>query len=321
MRDLVSVIVPVYNVAPYLPRCLKSLTEQTYRNIEIILVDDGSTDASGEICDLWAGRDDRIRVFHKPNGGLSDARNYGLERAAGAYVCFVDSDDWCSSRYIGIMLGALLETDSDLVECDYVCVGDDAAVIPEDQDRFDHQVYTDRDCVHKFLTNVFFVSVWNKLYRRELVVDAPFRLGVYHEDEYWTYRIFSRARRVCRLQYTGYYYYQRQGSIVRTMPSFKRLNDAFRAGRERIEFIEAQYPEFASIGYSKMMYTCMYLFSEAGRGVFPQQHAIRRELVSYFRVMLRKYLKRGQYRPEMWRFCFFCLFPKGYCRLNYGGES
>lgn len=317
MRDLVSVIVPVYNVAPYLPRCLKSLTEQTYRNIEIILVDDGSTDASGAICDLWADRDERIRVLHKPNGGLSDARNWGLERSEGAYVCFVDSDDWCGSRYIEIMLGALLETDSDLVECDYVCVEDDTAVPSDDQDRYDHQLYTDRDCFHKFLTNVFFVSVCNKLYRRVLVENAPFRLGVYHEDEYWTYRIFSRARRACRLQYTGYYYYQRQGSIVHTTPSCKRLNDAFRAGRERIEFIEAQYPEYAAIGYSKMMYTCMYLFSESGRGFFPQQHAVQRELVSYFRVMLRKYLKRGQYRLEMWRFCCFCLFPKGYCRLNY----
>lgn len=317
MRDLVSVIVPVYNVAPYLPRCLKSLTEQTYRNIEIILVDDGSTDASGAICDLWADRDERIRVFHKPNGGLSDARNWGLERAEGAYVCFVDSDDWCGSRYIEIMLGALLETDSDLVECDYVCVEDDAAVIPDDQDRYDHQLYTDRDCFHKFLTNVFFVSVCNKLYRRSLLENAPFMLGVYHEDEYWTYRIFSRARRACRLQYTGYYYYQRQGSIVHTTPSCKRLNDAFRAGRERVDYIEAQYPEYASIGYSKMMYTCMYLFGEAEHIDFPQKHVMQRALVSYSRVMLRKYLTKGQLRREMWRFCCFCLFPKGYCRLNY----
>ena len=97
MQELVSIIVPIYNVALYLERCLVSLTGQTYKNIEILLVDDGSTDASGALCDLWQSKDHRIQVFHKPNGGLSDARNYGLERASGDYVCFTDSDDWLDS--------------------------------------------------------------------------------------------------------------------------------------------------------------------------------------------------------------------------------
>lgn len=318
MNDLVSIVVPVYNVQQYLQRCLKSLTEQTYRNIEIILVDDGSGDTSGEICDFWASRDERIRVFHKENGGLSDARNYGLRRVSGEYVCFVDSDDWCDIRYVEVMLKTLLETDSDIVECDYLCTDNHECASSGSKTDYDYEVFADKDCFHRFLTNVFFVSVCNKIYRKKIIEKEPFQLGVYHEDESWTYKIFSKARRVCRMQYTGYYYFQRQGSIVHTKPSHKRLNDAFQAGRERVAFIELHYPEYASIGYSKMMYTCMYLFHEAERGDFSQKDALQKELISYFHTIFWKYLMKRQYRGEMWRFCVFSLLPNGYCRMHYG---
>lgn len=312
MHGLVSIIVPVYNVAPFLDRCLDSLVKQTYPNIEIILVDDGSTDGSGALCDLWQSRDSRIRVFHKPNGGLSDARNYAMERASGEYLSFVDSDDWCDLRFLERMLTALADTGADLVECDYVST-DGAAPLPC-QTVSDYRVFEGRECFLRFLTEEFFVSVWNKLYRRSLLENHPFRRGVYHEDEFWTYRVFSRAQRVCRLRYTGYCYYQRQGSIVHTEPSRKRISDAFDAAKERITFIEQQYPEYASIGYSKMMYTCMYLFSSAGRSGSDGLSGLREELFSCFCGIFAKYLKTGQYRKEMWRFCFFRLFPNAYCR-------
>ena len=318
MKDLVSVVVPVYNVRPYLDRCLKSLTEQTYCDLEIILVDDGSSDGSGALCDHWAETDPRVRAFHKENGGLSDARNYGLARAAGEFVCFVDSDDWCEGSYIERMHRALVDTASDVAECDYLRTEALEAGSVSRQSEGGYEVYEGRECFHRFLTNVFFVSVCNKLYRRALLENVPFRRGVYHEDEFWTYQIFSRARRVCRVHYTGYYYYQRQGSIVHTKPSHKRLGDAFQAGRERVAFIEAHYPEFASLGYSKMMYTCMYLFSEARRGDFPQRAEMQAQLHKYHCRLLRGYLKKRQYRKEMWRFCLFALVPDCYCRLNAG---
>ena len=317
MNDLVSIVVPVYNVQQYLQRCLKSLTEQTYRNIEIILVDDGSGDTSGEICDLWASRDERIRVFHKENGGLSDARNYGLRRVSGEYVCFVDSDDWCDIRYVEVMLKTLLETDSDIVECDYLCTDNHESASCSSKTDYDYEIFADKDCFHRFLTNVFFVSVWNKIYRKKIIEKEPFQLGIYHEDESWTYKIFSRARRVCRLHYTGYFYFQRQGSIVHTNPSRKRLNDAFQAGKERIDFIERYYPEFASIGYSKMMYTCMYLFNQTRNSNIPEKHSLKQELHSCFCAMFKKYLKKRQYKGEMWRFFCFCFFPNSYCSLQY----
>ena len=315
MRDLVSIIVPVYNVADYLPRCVKSLTEQTHQNIEIILVDDGSTDGSGEICDRWAERDDRIRVFHKENGGMSDARNYGLSRAGGAYISFVDSDDWCDRRFIEVLLRTLRETDCELVECDYVTTWDDQTIICDDQNVFPYEIYTDRDCFRQFLTETFFVSVWNKLYRRDLVDNVPFEFGAYHEDEMWTCQVFGRARRICRLHYTGYCYFQREGSVVHSRPTYKRLSDAFRAGRERIGYIEQNFPELASIGYSKVLYTCISVYATARGSDFGKKAVLQREVAAYARSMLRKYLKEGRYQGEMWRFCFFALFPKLYCRL------
>lgn len=317
MDNLVSIIVPIYNVRQYLERCVLSLVNQTYPNLEIILVDDGSTDGSGLLCDAWQEKDARIQAFHKPNGGLSDARNYGMEKATGAYVCFIDSDDWIAPNFVKVMLGAVLDTDCDIAECDYLCT--DGEETQKDNDNCDCEikVFAGNACFLRFLTNDFFVSVWNKLYRAEVLENQPFRKGVYHEDEFWTYQIFSKARRVCRLNYTGYYYYQRQGSIVHTKPSEKRITDAFTAGKERVDFIEEHYKEFAPVGYSKMMYTCMYLFNEVRNSDIPQKPELQRELASYFHVIFRKYLRTRKYQKEMWRFCVFRLFPNWYCRLNY----
>lgn len=141
--------------------------------------------------------------------------------------------------------------------------------------------------------------------------------GCHHEDEFWTYKIFSKAKKVCRLHYTGYFYFQRHGSIIHSNPSQKKITDAFVAGKERIDFIELQYPEFASIGYSKMMYSCMYLFNEARRSNIPQKLALQEELAAYFHIMFVKYLKSRQYQKEMWRFFLFFFFPNRYCKWNY----
>ena len=317
MQDFVSIIVPVYNVAQYLDRCVTSLTGQTYKNIEIILVDDGSTDNSGALCDSWQSRDHRIKVFHKPNGGLSDARNYGMQKASGDYICFIDSDDWCDLKFIEVMLGALLDTESDIVECDYLCTDGIEPLPNNSQAAYEYEVFAEKECFRRFLTNHFFVSVWAKLYRTSILKDQLFRKGVYHEDEAWTYKIFSKARKVCRLHYTGYYYFQRPGSIVHSKPSLKRLTDAFSAGKERVDFIESHYPEYTSIGYFYMMFTCMFLFNEAKCSDIPQKRGLQEELISYFHTIFKKYLKNRQYQKAMWRFFFFSFFPNGYCMYAF----
>lgn len=316
MHDLVSIIVPVYNVAQYLDRCLNSLIGQTYPHIEILLIDDGSTDGSGALCDRWQERDGRIRVFHKANGGLSDARNHGLAHASGDYICFIDSDDWCDPGFVEVLLCALKETDSDVAECDHLCT-DGSEPGDNRQPPYERSVYDGDECFLRFLTTEFLVIVCNKLYRRSILTDRMFRVGVYHEDEFWTYKIFSSIRRACRVRYTGYYYYQRHDSIVHTKPSRKRLTDAFDAAKERMDFIERRYPQFAAVGYAKMMYTCMFLYNEARGSDFPQKPGFQAELLAYFRILFKKYLRAGQYRKEMWRFCLFRLCPNRYCKLSH----
>lgn len=317
MIDLITVIVPVYNVAQYLERCLVSLTGQSYKNLEILLIDDGSTDRSGEICDLWAARDSRIRVFHNSNCGLSQARNFGLRHANGTYVGFLDSDDWYDLRFVEFMHKALVETGSDIAECDYVYTDKDESNESHDVSVRSVKTFTGRECFHQYLQTTFFVSVWNKLYRRDLVLQIPFKAGVFHEDEFWTYRIFSIARKVCRLRYTGYYYFHRADSIVHTSPSLQRINNAFDACTERVDFIEQLYPEYASVGYSKMMYTCMYLFNHTERSSILEKAELEEKLLSYFHIIWKKYLNKREYQKEMWRFFLFSLFPRLYCRYNY----
>ena len=317
MEDLITVVVPVYNVAQYLDRCFENLTKQTYQNIEILLIDDGSTDRSGEICDSWSARDPRIRVFHKPNGGLSDARNFGLHHASGSYIAFLDGDDWYDLRFLEVMHRAITQTGADIAECDYLYTTDKESRNTHNPVVSPPKIFTGRECFHQYLQTTFFVGVWNKLYRRELIAGMPFQIGVFHEDEYWTYRIFSIARKVCRLGYVGYYYFHRSDSIVHTAPSLKRISNAFEACCERVDFIEAHYPEYASVGYSKMMYTCMYLYNQVIRSEIPEKAELMEQLLSYFHVVLGKYLNSRQYQKEMWRFLLFSRFPRLYCRYNY----
>ena len=145
--DLISVIVPVYKVEAYLDRCVQSIVDQTYTNLEIILVDDGSPDRCPQMCDEWAKRDARIRVIHKPNGGGAQARNVGLERASGEYIAFVDSDDYLLPGMYEALLCALMQTNCDIAECDYYVVNSD--VFPRYETIQRLKVYTPQDAIAK----------------------------------------------------------------------------------------------------------------------------------------------------------------------------
>lgn len=238
--ELISVIVPVYNVEKYLDRCVQSIVDQTYRNLEIILVDDGSPDNCGAMCDAWAAKDSRIKVIHKENGGLSDARNAGMAAATGTLMGFVDSDDWVDADYIAGMYHALCETGSDIAACD-VCT------IPEGDESFpdggsgECTVCTPEQAIGSILQGKQFRAVaWNKLYKRELLRQERFPIGKYHEDEFFTYRILAKAKKLVYVDRPLYFYLQRQGSIMHTI-SYKHL-DALDAYLERLAFLEVHFP-------------------------------------------------------------------------------
>jgi glycosyltransferase involved in cell wall biosynthesis len=259
--ELISVIVPVYKVEEYLDRCVRSIVEQVYTNLEIILVDDGSPDRCGDMCEQWAAKDQRITVVHKKNGGLSDARNFGLDVAQGEYVAFVDSDDWISPDYISRMYNALKKTGAEIAACD-VCT-----VFPGEEVFDIHNEGILRECSAKealedLLQGKGFRAVaWNKLYRKHLLDGERYPVGKHHEDEFFTYRVLGKAEKLVYVEKPMYFYLQRQGSIMRTF-SIKRL-DALDAYIERLAYLKKRYTELYSKDKFTICVSCAVMYCQS----------------------------------------------------------
>ncbi|MCF2652694.1 glycosyltransferase family 2 protein [Anaeromassilibacillus senegalensis] len=253
---MISVIVPVYNVEAYLCRCVDSLLRQTAVDTEIILVDDGSTDGCGALCDRYARQDPRVTTIHKPNGGLSDARNAGLEIAKGEYIAFVDSDDWVAAFFLQRLLEGLQNSGSDICECEVyhtAGAGVAAAAAPKAPICFDTE-----SAMEQLLRNgAFRQHVWNKLYRAEVIGDIRFPVGKTNEDEFWTYQVFARAGRVCKIEDPLYNYFQRPGSIMNAGYSLKRLH-GLEAKQARQRYIEENYPQLAARAGADLWLSCVY---------------------------------------------------------------
>lgn len=235
--ELISVIIPVYNVAPYLEQCVNSVRQQTYSNLEIILVDDGSTDGSGAICDAWAKRDARIYVFHKKNGGLSDARNFGLERATGTYIGFVDSDDFIHPQMYEMLIDAMKEKDAQVAACDFARENEEDFRKPVDVSRISHQVLGGEEALANL--NLPLSTVCNKLFSKELFAGVRFPKGRAHEDEAVIHRLLAPCKRIVKVSCPLYFYLVREDSIMHSV-SEKRVEDLFFALQDRIAYEKEQ---------------------------------------------------------------------------------
>ncbi len=240
MDQTVSIIVPIYKVEAFLPRCIESLMGQTYQNIEIILVDDGSPDGCGAICDAYAARDERIKVVHKENGGLSDARNAGMEAAAGEFYMFIDSDDYVAENMVEAVLVRQAETDADMVVFNHDCVDEGGTVtgelsrVPDIRDAM-----TPAEGVRRLYNTDtwYFVMAWNKLYRRCLFDEIRFPKGKLHEDEFTTYKLMFACKKIAYTPAVLYHYTIRAGSIMNTSYSGRNL-DKIEAYLERTTFFK-----------------------------------------------------------------------------------
>lgn len=213
MSDLISVIIPVYKVEDYLVRCVNSVIKQSYKNLEIILVNDGSPDRSGEICDEYTRIDDRIKVIHKENGGLSDARNAGIEIAKGDYLAFIDSDDWVNEDYFMKLYELIITTQSDIASCSYLKT--DGNEIPTYQEKKVYN-FTSLEALEQ-LTNQFYsqlVVAWGKIYRANIFEDIRYPYGKIHEDEFVIHHLISKTDNIVLTNEQLYYYYQRADSII-----------------------------------------------------------------------------------------------------------
>lgn len=253
MEQKVSIIVPIYRVEDYLDRCVESLVAQTYEQLEILLVDDGSPDSCPAMVDAWASRDSRIVALHKENGGLSDARNYGLERATGDYIAFVDSDDYVAPDYIERMLAEQIRTGADIVSSGlYYAYADRLEELPLTVPA--PQVMTGREAMEAFFTRggVELCVVWNKLYRREIFTTehaselVRFPVGRLHEDNYTTFRLYHAAERVALIADPLYYYVQRGGSIMATWGE-KNMRDNIDCLHYMLDWGEHNAPEIRAL--------------------------------------------------------------------------
>lgn len=255
---LISVIVPVYKVEPYLDRCVQSIVDQTYRNLEIILVDDGSPDNCGAMCDAWAEKDSRIKVVHKANGGLSDARNAGLAVAAGQYIAFVDSDDWVAPEMYQLLLDRLVDDHSDISACGVEMVYENGTP-SQSLTCSGCRLLSQEQAMAAVIDESWLKQpVWYKLYKAEHVKNIPFPVGKYHEDVFWTYQAIAKAASVSVFDIPCYYYLQRGNSIMGADFSAKRL-DALDAKLQRIAFLRQNFPALVSAARTDLFYTQLYL--------------------------------------------------------------
>ena len=243
---LISVIVPVYNVEEYLPRCVDSIVAQTYRNLEIILVDDGTKDNSDQICDAYAARDSRIKVIHKKNGGLSSARNAGMDIAKGEYFGFVDSDDWIEPETYETMLKLALKYDAKMVcggryDVDSATGEKTVGLCPRKEEVISGVEMLGR----VFLWDQCDSAAWDKLYHRSLFREIRYPSGLICEDVAIFYRLVELTEKVALCDKPMYNYYHREGSITTAKISDKTFH--FQQHTDRIyPYINEKYPEIAN---------------------------------------------------------------------------
>ena len=233
---VISIIVPVYKVEAYLSRCIESILNQTFRDFELILVDDGSPDRCGTICDRYALSDTRIKVIHKENGGLSDARNAGLKAAEGEYLAFVDSDDFIAEDMYQTLLRELKASGADFIKSDFLQVSD-VETLKETETRYTVSVYTPLQAIADFMETEYSSrkhmksTVWDGLYRRNVFYDdnqlaVTFPKGKINEDTYIFPEIVFRAKKIAHVSQAFYYYYIREGSITSSKITESEINSA-----------------------------------------------------------------------------------------------
>lgn len=264
MEKKVSIIIPIYNVERYLRQCLDSITKQSYKNLEIILINDGSTDLSGEICEEYAQKDKRIHIIHQKNAGAANAKNAGLDYATGEYIAFVDSDDFVDLDWINEMIYTMEQENVDIVECDFDKVyinrnekGNDISYKPE--------IYSAEEYMGQYLDNWTCSLFWNKIFKSELIQEIRFRKERRCiDDEFFTYKVITKAKTIYRYESCLYHYRQRISSAVSSVNNHKqKTDDALEVLIERYEWVKKYFPKLVK-KYLKHDIDILFYFAQTG---------------------------------------------------------
>lgn len=237
----VAVIIPVYNVEKYLPQCLDSVINQTLSDIEIICVNDGSTDNCGKILAEFAAKDKRIKIITQKNSGLSAARNAGLKIATANYISFIDSDDFVHPQFLEILYNAIQTNNSDIAGCNFAKIFDDKEILKIENTS--SKIYTPALNVLLDQRNFIHFNVWNKLYRRETVQNISFVEGIYYEDWVFNTCVFAAIKSFAWINLPLYGYRISDNSIMRSKYTLKKLHDYITGINEVYDFINKNYPE------------------------------------------------------------------------------
>ncbi len=288
MKSLISVIVPIYNVEKYLDRCIKSIVNQTYQNLEIILVDDGSTDNSGKICDEYVKKDDRIKVIHKENGGLSDARNVGIENATGRLIGFVDSDDYIDKDMFELLNTDLTKYDADIAICNVKKENENAELL-EECGLEEIRVFNKKEALKLLIKDLIKSYAWNKLYKIELFAKVRFPVGKTMEDVATTYKIFEKAEKIVFEGNTYYHYINRNESILHKIKPSLILDWNF-AINQRYQDLIDKYESLKEdliinkLGCLVLLFKYFYQLEEKNmeiKDIFEQEYSFYRK---YYRI-------------------------------------
>lgn len=308
---LISIIVPVYNVETYLEKCVASILQQTFSDFELILVDDGSTDSSGMLCDQLKEKDSRIIVIHKKNGGSSSARNAGIDIAKGSYFGFVDSDDFISVDMYEELLLALKENDADLSICDLVnCYGK----IPDIQHVYmETEVLTQKEAFYEMLVAKK-TSVWpvNKLYKKDLFQDLRYREGIIAEDAYIIYDILLQCKKIA-LTHKGQYFYMHRANSITTTPYREIDQWVIKAWQKNYEIIKEVYPEFERMGRMRIIWAHFVVLDKLFVSDKKKYQSERVKIIRYIRSNLLFILSNPYFtKSRKTAVLFLCINPSIY---------
>lgn len=287
--EKISIIIPVFNVEKYLRKCIDSILSQTYKNLEIILVNDGSTDNSAIICDNYQKKDSRIKVIHKKNGGLSDARNCGIKASTGNYITFIDSDDFIDKNFITILYKLILENNADIVISRIVDVFENSKNIKPSINN-ESYIISKEECYKKMLLqDEIDVSACGKLYKKHIFKDIKFPIKELYEDLKTIDKIIEKSTKIVFTRYAGYYYLQREGSIMNSGFNPKKLS-LIDATERLVKFIKTKYPNVVDAATKRYVYNNYHILGKTifYKNLYDINRQIRKNILNHTEDILLK---------------------------------
>lgn len=299
-KELISIVIPIYNVEKYITKCIESVRQQTYKDVEIILVDDGSPDNCGKICDNYVSLDSRIQVIHKQNGGLSDARNKGIDIARGNYIVFVDSDDFIEPTFIEELYDALVKNNAEISICNINIIDEENKKIGrtgyEDMMIVNGKKILERICQQNNIIES--IVAWNKMYSIKFFEKYRYPVGKVHEDEFLTYKILYQTDRVAIVNKYLYNYRKNKESIVGRKFNKQRL-DLIDALFERLDFYKKNNENYLYLMTMKLCLNQLIEYYIKTKKYIKKPKSLLKELKNKYKMIYKEYIKEKSFSTKM----------------------